>query len=118
MSYIQNCSHLKPGEMPSEVRTNLWYASVRNPFRLVYYILFNPLFFTNSVLFGVELQQAIPHNLSWVPHDVGLEYLLMETQSVYFLLELSVRPSLINSLFLVRGRVGFLPLPGGKKRKN
>ncbi len=30
--------------MPSKLRTHLWCASICNPFRLVYYILFNPLF--------------------------------------------------------------------------
>ena len=28
--------------------------------------------------------------MSWVLHDLGFEYLLTKTQSVYFLLELSV----------------------------
>ena len=47
-------------------------------------------FFTNLVLFGVELQRAVPHTVSFVLHDLGFEYTLTETQSVYFLLELSV----------------------------
>ncbi len=47
-------------------------------------------FFTNSVLFGVELQWAVPHTMSWVLNDLGFGYSLTETQSVYFLLELSV----------------------------
>ncbi len=37
--------HLELEKMPSKVRTHLMCASIRNPFRLVYYILFNPLFF-------------------------------------------------------------------------
>ena len=47
-------------------------------------------FFTNSVLVGAELQRAVTHTLSWVLHDLSFEYLLTETQSVYFPLELSV----------------------------
>ncbi len=46
-----------------------------------------------TLCFPVSTQNvagAIPHTLSWVLHDVGFEYLPTETQSVYFLLELSV----------------------------
>ncbi len=53
--------------------------------------LWNLLEFFHKLSFvGVELQWAIPHTLSWVLHDVGFEYLPTKTQSVYFLLELSV----------------------------
>ncbi len=53
--------------------------------------LWNHLEFFHKLSFvWCGTSQAISHTLSWVPHDVGYEYLLTETQSVYFLLELSV----------------------------
>ncbi len=39
---------------------------------------------------GAGLQWAIPHTPSQVLHDVGFEYSPTESQSVYFILELSV----------------------------
>ncbi len=45
----------------------------------------------------MELQGAIPHTLSWVLHDVGFECSPTETQSVYFLLELSVVLKRLNT---------------------
>ncbi len=40
---------------------------------------------------------SYPLTLSWVLHDVGFEYLPTETQSVYFLLELSVYKTICMS---------------------
>ncbi len=62
-------------------------------------------FLRNSVLFGVGLQRAVAQTMLWVLHDLGLVWLLIETQSVYFLLELSV---VVKSLRIIDNRVSFL----------
>ncbi len=53
---------------------------------------FDSELWNHSVLLGMDLQRAIPHTQSWILHDVSFEYLPTKTQSVYFLLELSVCP--------------------------